>query len=40
MVGFYKKLCAERGRNPEEDALNDFDACKRAIDQLKAEPRD
>ena len=40
MVGFYKKLCAERGRNPEEDALHDFDACKRAIDQLKAEPRD
>lgn len=40
MVGFYKKLCAERGVNPEEAALHDFDECKRAIDTLKAQPRD
>jgi len=36
MVGFYKKLCAERGVNPDEAAIEDFDACKTAIDRLKA----
>lgn len=40
MVGFYKKLCAERGVSPAEAALQDFDECKRAIDTLKAQPRD
>ena len=40
MVGFYKKLCAERGVSPEEPALLDFDLCKQAIDKLKAQPRD
>jgi hypothetical protein len=36
MVAFYKKLCAERGVNPDELAIEDFDACKTAIDRLKA----
>lgn len=40
MVGFYKKLCAERGVSPEEAALLDFDLCKQAIDDLKIMPRD
>ncbi len=40
MVGLYKKMCAERGVNPTEQALENFDACRAAIDELKAQPRD
>jgi hypothetical protein len=34
MAAFYRKLCAERGVNPDEAALEDFDACKTAIDRM------
>lgn len=35
MIGFYRKLCAERGLEPDEATMEDFDACKVAIDRLK-----
>lgn len=40
MVAFYRKLCTERGVNPDEAALEDFDACKTAIDRMKQQRRD
>jgi len=40
MVAFYKKLCAERGVNPDEAAIEDFDACKTAIDRMKQQRLD
>lgn len=36
MVGFYRKLCDERGADVDPAALEDFDVCKREIDRLKA----
>jgi hypothetical protein len=35
MIGFYRKLCSERGLEPDEATMEDFDACKVAIDRLK-----
>ena len=40
MIGFYRKLCAERGVLPDEATMEDFEACKVAIDRLKAQPID
>ena len=39
MVGFYKKLCAEHGINPDEQALADFDVCRAALDDLANRPK-
>ena len=35
MLAFYRKLCVERGLEPDEATMEDFDACKVAIDRLK-----
>ena len=35
MLAFYRKLCTERGLEPDEACMEDFDACKVAIDRLK-----
>ena len=39
MVGFYKKLCAGHGINPDEQALADFDVCRAALDDLANRPK-
>lgn len=36
MIGFYRKLCDERGADVDPAALEDFDVCKSEIDRLKA----